>query len=54
MKTADEDTTIEIHRNNFFEDAYNGILSRSPQELKKRLNIIYIGEKGLNTKGLLR
>eukprot|EP00833_Pecoramyces_ruminatium_P009760 jgi/Orpsp1_1/1183792/evm.model.c7180000086732.1 len=48
------ETRIDIHRNNLFYDAYNGIMNKSLQELKKQLKIKYIGEEGIDAGGLLR
>jgi len=47
-------TNIEVHRNNLFNDAFISIMGKSPQELKKRLIITYIGEEGIDIGGLLR
>jgi len=54
MNFVDANIIIEINRNNLFNDAFNGIMSQSPEELKKRLRIKYIGEEGLDASGLLR
>jgi len=50
----DSYTVIEINRNNIFENAFNEIMIKSPQELKKRPLIIYEGEEGVDVGGLLR
>ena len=47
-------TIIEIDRNNIFRDAFYGIMTKSPQELKNRLTIIYKDEEGMDAGGLLR
>ena len=47
-------TGIEVHRSNLFNDAYNGIMNKSPYELKKILRVKYIGEIGIDAGGLLR
>ena len=54
MKSLDDYTLLEIDRNNLFRDAFNGIMNKSAQELKKRLIIIYKGEEGVDAGGLLR
>ncbi|ORX86582.1 HECT-domain-containing protein [Anaeromyces robustus] len=48
------ETEILIHRKNLFNDAYDSIMNRSPNQLKNRLRIKYIGEEGIDTGGLLR
>jgi len=45
---------IEVNRNDIFRDAFNDIMTKSPQELKKRLTIIYKEEEGIDAGGLLR
>jgi len=45
---------IEVNRNNIFGDAFNGIMNKSSQELKKRLTIIFKEEEGIDAGGLLR
>jgi len=47
-------TTVEINRKDLFRDAYNNIMSKSHQELKNRLKIIYKEEEGIDAGGLLR
>jgi len=54
MRIMNSYTFIEIDRNNLFIDAFNGIMTRSPQELKNRPIIVYKGEDGVDTGGLLR
>eukprot|EP00833_Pecoramyces_ruminatium_P017319 jgi/Orpsp1_1/1191351/evm.model.d7180000085114.2 len=54
MKEIDGSTCIKIHRNNIFNDAFNAIMSKTPQELKKRLRIEYENERGIDAGGLLR
>jgi len=54
MNILDSTTVISINRSNLFGDAYNAIMSKSPQDLKKRLKIRYIGEEGIDAGGLLR
>ncbi|ORX83736.1 HECT-domain-containing protein [Anaeromyces robustus] len=54
MKMIDGYTPIRINRNNLFNDTYNVFMNTPPQELKKRLGIIYEGEIGIDAGGLLR
>jgi len=54
MKIMNSFTFIEIKRNNIFNDAFNSIMSKSPQELKNKLIIIFKGEEGVDAGGLLR
>jgi len=54
MNFIDANIIIKINRNNLFNDAFDGIINQSPEELKKRLRIKYIGEEGLDAGGLLR
>jgi len=54
MKFPDSNTFLEIDRKNIFRDAFNEIMDKSPQELKKRLSIIYKKEEGVDAGGLLR
>ena len=51
MKTLDSYTFIKIDRNDIFRDAFNGIMTKSPQELKKRPVIVYKGEEGVDAGG---
>jgi len=54
MKILDSTTLIQVNRNNLFSNAYNGIMGKSPEELKKRLKVKYIDEEGIDAGGLLR
>ncbi len=45
---------IQIDRNNLINDAFDGIMLKSPQELKRKLKINYVGEEGIDVGGLLR
>eukprot|EP00833_Pecoramyces_ruminatium_P010392 jgi/Orpsp1_1/1184424/evm.model.c7180000089453.1 len=54
MQVVNDSTIIFVHRNNLFHDAFNSIMSKSPEELKKQLRVEYIGEEGLDAGGLLR
>ncbi len=46
-------TNIEVDRNNLFNDAFYGIMNKSPHELKGKLKIIYKNEEYLDGRGLL-
>jgi len=50
----DEHTQILINRNNLFNDAYQEIMRRLPDDMKNRLSIEYEGEEGVDCGGLLR
>ncbi len=54
MQLPNSVTGIKVTRKNLFHDAFNAIMSKSPQELKKKLRITYIGEEGIDVGGLLR
>jgi len=54
MNISDSYEFIEIDRNELFNDAFYSIMSKTPQELKKRLLIIYKGKEGIDAGGLLR
>jgi len=54
MKFENSNVIIEVDRNNLFNDAFNSIMCKSPQELKKRLKIKYKKEEGMDAGGLLR
>jgi len=54
MKVINADTNFEIKRDELFNNAYYQIMNKSPEELKKRLRIKYIGEEGKDAGGLLR
>ena len=54
MKFVDSYTFLEVDRNNIFRDAFNGLMTKSSQELKKRLRIIYKEEETADASGLLR
>jgi len=54
MNILESDTFIVVNRNDLFRDAFDGIMRKTPQELKKRLRIVYNGEEGVDTGGLLR
>jgi len=54
MKVTEANTMLFINRDNLFHDAFNSIMSKSPEELKKRLRVEYVGESGLDAGGLLR
>ena len=45
---------IFINRKTLFFDAYDQIMYKSSQELKQKLYIKYIGEKGVDASGLLK
>ncbi|EGC31458.1 hypothetical protein DICPUDRAFT_39910 [Dictyostelium purpureum] len=45
---------LKVRRNHIFEDSYNQLRMRSPEELKGKLNIQFSGEEGLDAGGLLR
>jgi len=45
---------IFINRKTLFFDAYDQIMNKSPEELKKRLYIKYKGEEGVDAGGLLK
>ncbi|KJE97944.1 E3 ubiquitin-protein ligase pub1, variant [Capsaspora owczarzaki ATCC 30864] len=45
---------IPCRRNNIFEDSYNVILRMKPEDMKKRLNIKFAGEDGLDYGGVSR
>jgi len=45
---------IEVNRKKLFEDAYRIIMSYTPDELKQKLQIKFIGEEGLDYGGLTR
>jgi len=54
MRVIDANTPLTINRNNLYYDAYSNIMKKSPYDLKKRLHIHYLGEKGIDAGGLLR
>jgi len=54
MQITNDNTLLYVHRNNLFHDAFNSIMSKPPEELKRKLCIEYIGEEGLDAGGLLR
>jgi len=54
MTIENKKLKIFINRRNLFFDAYNQIIHKSPQDLKKKLFIIYKGEEGVDAGGLLR
>jgi len=54
MKIMDSYTIIEIDRNDIFRNAFNSIMTKSPQKLKRKLIIEYKGEEGIDEGGLLR
>jgi len=54
MSIGDSTTEIEINRDNLMNDAFDSIMFKSPQELKRKLRIHYIGEEGIDVGGLLR
>jgi len=54
MNYENSNTIIEVDRNNLFNDTFNSIMCKSPQELKKRLKIKYKKEEGMDAGGLLR
>jgi len=45
---------IEIDRNDLFRDSFNSIMTKSPDELKKRIAIVFKGEEGVDLGGLSR
>jgi len=54
MDIIDSYEFIEIDKNNLFEDSFYEIMSRTPQELKKRLVIKYKRKEDIDAGGLLR
>jgi ankyrin repeat protein len=54
MSIIDIRLDLDINRNNLFEDAYYGIMYKSPERLKRQIIINYIGEEGLDYGGLLK
>jgi len=54
MNFIDSYTFLEIDRNYIFRDAFDGIMTKSIQELRQRLAIVYKGEEGIDAGGLLR
>jgi len=54
MKPTSGVLKIEVNRNKLFEDAYRIIMSCSPNDLKQKLQIKFIGEEGLDYGGLTR
>jgi len=39
---------IEIDRNDLFRDSVNSIMTKSPNELKKRITIVFKGEESVD------
>jgi len=54
MKPSSGILKIEVNRNKLFEDAYRIIMSYTPNELRQKLQIKFIGEEGLDYGGLTR
>jgi len=54
MKPTSGVLKIEVNRNKLFEDAYRIIMSYTPNELKQKIQIKFIGEEGLDYGGLKR
>jgi len=54
MCVYDADLEISIDRKNLFYDAYENIMNENSRYLKKRLNIKYKKEEGIDIGGLLR
>jgi len=54
MKIINSDTVIVVDKDALFRDAFNDIMVKSPEELRKRLKIIYKQEEGIDAGGLLR
>jgi len=54
MSFKDSSTYFEINRSNLFIDAFNAIMKKSPKELKRKLELRYKGEEGVDAGGLLR
>jgi len=54
MNFKDSSTFFEVNRSNLFDDAFNSIMKKSPKELKRKLEIRYKGEEGIDAGGLLR
>ncbi len=50
----DPNVNIFINRNNIFYDAYDQIIRKNPNDLKKKIKIKYIGEEGIDSGGLSR
>lgn len=50
----DSNIIIEVDRNDLFNDAYNGIIIKSPEKLKNKLIILFKEEKGIDAESLLR
>eukprot|EP00833_Pecoramyces_ruminatium_P008659 jgi/Orpsp1_1/1182691/evm.model.c7180000082261.1 len=54
MKIINETLFMQISRKNLFMDTFYFIMDKTPEELKKRLEIQYRGEIGIDAGGLLR
>ncbi|ORX60189.1 HECT-domain-containing protein [Piromyces finnis] len=54
MKPTSGTLKIEVDRKRLFEDAFRIIMSCTPNELKQKLQIKFIGEEGLDYGGLAR
>jgi len=54
MKIYDKNTKLNINRNDIFNDSFNEIMSKTPEQLKNRLVIHYNREEGIDAGGLLR
>jgi len=54
MNFINSNLIIEVDRNDLFNDAFNGIMIKSSEELKKKLRILYKEEDGVDAGGLLR
>jgi E3 ubiquitin-protein ligase NEDD4 len=46
--------TLKVRRSHLFEDAYKEIMTKTPEQLKKRLNIVFDGELGADFGGVSR
>lgn len=52
MRLLPGETKIKIRRSELFIDAFNELLKLSPEALKKRLMITFVGEEGLDYGGI--
>ncbi|OUM58495.1 hypothetical protein PIROE2DRAFT_47930 [Piromyces sp. E2] len=54
MQVVDIKKHITIQRNELLNDAYHTIMMSSPEELKRKLIVSYVGEEGVDAGGLLK
>ena len=45
---------LNVRRSNLFEDAYTEVMTKTPEQLKKRLRIVFEGEIGEDFGGVSR